>query len=183
MNNGLLYHSFWNRSSGSSRLDLPQAPFHRFALYEFRDHRKIVVKPLRILASMLFLAGSAGLLLTFLPVAAMEIKYRIANSSLLTAQSPSQKAVSGALSAVSGPTNDMDAFSISIPKIEAQSIVVPNVDASDPKAYMPALQKGVAHAIGSGLPGVESSINRTIYLFAHSTSAPWLVTKNNAQFY
>jgi len=48
---------------------------------------------------------------------------------------------------------------------------------------MDALKKGIAHALGTGLPGVKSDINRTIYLFAHSTSAPSLVAQYNAQFY
>ena len=77
----------------------------------------------------------------------------------------------------------MEAFAIHINKINAHSVVVPNVDANDPKIYMEALKNGVAHALGSGLPGVESSINRSIYLFAHSTSAPSLVSQYNAQFY
>lgn len=178
MTSGLIYSSFSNRPSGVVYLDLPQSPFRKRALYEFRDHRKIVSAPLRFLSYALFLIGSAGMLLTMLPVAAMEIQYQYRSYTTNRTYMPAPPAVQDV-----GPKTDLEAFSISIPKIDAHSVVIPNIDASDPNVYMPALQKGIAHALGSGLPGVESPINRTIYLFAHSTSAPWLVTKYNAQFY
>jgi len=123
----------------------------------------------------LVLASLAGMILTMLPVAAMEVRYRVAQGQGQIAVVPT--------GAPQGPANDMEAFAIHISKISAHSVVIPNVDASDPKIYMEALKNGVAHALGSGLPGVESSINRSIYLFAHSTSAPSLVAQYNAQFY
>ena len=121
--------------------------------------------------------------MTMLPVAAMELKYNFYKSyndykdysGVAPRQSPPP--------APAGPANDLEAFGVHINKINAHSVVIPNVDASDPKIYMEALKNGVAHALGSGLPGVESSINRSIYLFAHSTSAPSLVSQYNAQFY
>lgn len=70
-------------------------------------------------------------------------------------------------------------FGLVIPKIAANVAILPNVDAGDPTQYLPALQKGVAHAAGTAFPGVEGNI----YLFAHSTDAFWNVGRYNAVFY
>ena len=74
-------------------------------------------------------------------------------------------------------------FRIRIPMIGVESDIIPNVDAGDSKAYETALQKGIAHAKGSGLPGEENAENRTIYIFAHSTNGSWNITRYNALFY
>jgi sortase A len=70
-------------------------------------------------------------------------------------------------------------FSIVIPKIEAASNVIANVDASDENQYFDALQKGVAHARGTYFPGQ----GKNIYLFSHSTDANYNVSRYNAIFY
>lgn len=70
-------------------------------------------------------------------------------------------------------------FSIVIPKIEAKAKILPNIDASKLVEYQPALMKGVAHAKGTVFPGMTG----TIYLFAHSTDAPWNISRFNAVFY
>lgn len=74
-------------------------------------------------------------------------------------------------------------FSIVIPKIQARSKVIANVDAGSKRDYLAALKRGVAHAAGTGLPGIDSQVNRTIVLFAHSTDAPWNMARYNAVFY
>lgn len=74
-------------------------------------------------------------------------------------------------------------FSIVIPKIQARSKVIANVNAGNKREYLAALKRGVAHAAGTGLPGVKSDLNRTIVLFAHSTDAPWNMARYNAVFY
>jgi len=138
----------------------------------------------KLFSNFLVLASLAGLILTMLPVAAMEMRYRVAQGQVgLKDKGQGQISPVAPTGAPQGPVNDLEAFAIHISKINAHSVVIPNVDASDPKIYMEALKNGVAHALGSGLPGVVSSINRSIYLFAHSTSAPSLVTQYNAQFY
>ncbi len=73
-------------------------------------------------------------------------------------------------------------FSILIPKIGASAKVIPDVNPAEPKDYLAALQEGVAHAKGTGFPGVESW-NRNIYLFAHSTDFSWNIARYNAIFY
>jgi LPXTG-site transpeptidase (sortase) family protein len=75
-----------------------------------------------------------------------------------------------------------DVFSINIPDLDIQSVVVPNVDPTDPTHYTTALKEGIAHAQGTGLPD-QLEINKTMYLFAHSTDSPWNILRYNAQFY
>lgn len=70
-------------------------------------------------------------------------------------------------------------FSIIIPKIGANSKIIPNIDPADENIYLPALQKGVAHAKGTAFPGEGGHI----FLFAHSTDYFWNVTNYNAVFY
>jgi len=70
-------------------------------------------------------------------------------------------------------------FSIVIPKIGANAKILANVDASDEKIYLDALNKGVAHAWGTAFPGEGSHI----FLFAHSTDYFWNVGVYNAIFY
>lgn len=70
-------------------------------------------------------------------------------------------------------------FSVVIPKIAANANVIPNIDAADEAAYLPALKHGVAHAAGTALPG-EGGL---IYMFAHSTDYFYNVGSYNAVFY
>lgn len=70
-------------------------------------------------------------------------------------------------------------FSVLIPKIGANAIVIPNVDPSNQDEYLAALKKGVAHAKGTVFPGLPG----TTYLFAHSTDNFWDVGRYNAIFY
>ncbi|KKU23326.1 MAG: SrtC [Microgenomates group bacterium GW2011_GWA1_46_15] len=51
------------------------------------------------------------------------------------------------------------------------------------KEYEEALKHGVAHAKGTGLPGDDGGINKTIVIFSHSTNGSWNITKYNALFY
>lgn len=70
-------------------------------------------------------------------------------------------------------------FSIVIPKIGANAKILSNIDASDEKVYLNALNKGVAHALGTKFPGESGHI----FLFAHSTDYFWNVGTYNAVFY
>jgi sortase A len=69
--------------------------------------------------------------------------------------------------------------SIVIPKIDATAEIVPNVDPADYEEYMAALQKGVAHARGTALPGMKGNA----YLFAHSAGNLFDIARFNAVFY
>jgi sortase A len=70
-------------------------------------------------------------------------------------------------------------FTIDIPKIGAKSRVIPNVDAADKFEYGQALTRGVAHAAGTYLPGMDGAVT----LFAHSTDFEANVATYNAVFY
>ena len=76
------------------------------------------------------------------------------------------------------PVASLKGLSITIPKISAQSPIIPDVDPWDESNYRPALQKGVAHAKGTALPGD----GKMIYLFAHSSGYPWEITRLNTAF-
>lgn len=70
-------------------------------------------------------------------------------------------------------------FSIIIPKIGANARILPNIDAADENIYLDALNKGVAHTLGTAFPGESGHI----FLFAHSTDYFWRVGTYNAIFY
>lgn len=70
-------------------------------------------------------------------------------------------------------------FSIVIPKIGANANILANIDASNEKIYLAALNKGVAHTLGTAFPGEGGHI----FLFAHSTDYFWNVGAYNAIFY
>lgn len=70
-------------------------------------------------------------------------------------------------------------FSIVIPRIGAASRVIINVDPSNEKEYLAALQKGVAHAKGTVFPGMDG----ISFYFSHSTDSFWDVGRYNAIFY
>lgn len=70
-------------------------------------------------------------------------------------------------------------FGIVIEKINANAKIVADVNAADEREYTKALSKGVAEALGSTMPGQ----NGNLYLFSHSTDAPWNIVRFNAVFY
>lgn len=70
-------------------------------------------------------------------------------------------------------------FGIVIEKINANAKVVANVNPADEKAYIKALGQGVVHAQGTAVPGQTGNI----YLFSHSTDAPWNIVRYNAIFF
>lgn len=69
--------------------------------------------------------------------------------------------------------------SITIPKINASSPLVDNVDPWNESEYREALKQGVAIAKGFAKPG-ESG---TIYIFAHSSDSPWRISSYNTVFF
>lgn len=67
---------------------------------------------------------------------------------------------------------------LTIPKIHAQAPIIENVDPWSETIYNEALAKGVAHAKGTSHPGEKG----TVFLFAHSSGAPWEMTRYNTIF-
>lgn len=70
-------------------------------------------------------------------------------------------------------------YGIVIEKINANARVVPNVNPASERDYTKALAVGVAAALGSTPPGAPGNL----YLFSHSTDAPWNIVRFNAIFY
>jgi LPXTG-site transpeptidase (sortase) family protein len=77
------------------------------------------------------------------------------------------------------PISSYEDFGILIPKIKADSPVVPNVDPLDINVYKEALGKGIAHASTSALPGEPGNA----FLFAHSGRNFYDSIGVNVQFY
>ncbi len=70
-------------------------------------------------------------------------------------------------------------YSLYVPKIDAKSVVIENIDMGKESEYLKALQKGVAHGKGTYFPGQGGNI----FLFSHSVSAPEYIQTYNAVFY
>lgn len=70
-------------------------------------------------------------------------------------------------------------YGLVIEKINANAKIVPNVDPGSEKEYSAALKEGIAEAKGSTPPGEEGNL----FLFSHSTDAPWNIIRYNAIFY
>lgn len=70
-------------------------------------------------------------------------------------------------------------FSVVIPKIGANSVVIPNVNPYNSREYQKALTLGVAHAKGSAKPGSPGNV----FLFSHSSINFYEATRYNSVFY
>ena len=70
-------------------------------------------------------------------------------------------------------------YFIEIPKINAYSPIVLDVDPWNKSEYLEKLKSGVAHAKGTVLPG---DIGMS-FLFAHSSDLPWNITRYNTVFF
>jgi sortase A len=133
------------------------------------------------LGNGLIILSLAGLLLTFYPLIRAEIGFR-ANRLVSTNPTVSRGYFADLLIQVEVPVAIQAPdpnFSLFIPKIGASSPVMANIDPGNQQKYDQALKIGVAHAAGTGFPGM----GETIYLFAHSTDAPWNIIRYNAVFY
>lgn len=126
------------------------------------------------------------LLLTFLPVIKEEVKYQLwpqHKDVIVMTREMAQKelekntAQSQAANDVIYPTDEN--FGIVVPKIGANTSVVPDVDWRDAFVYQRALTKGVAHAVGTAHPGEAGNI----FIFSHSGVDFYEANRYNAQFY
>lgn len=146
---------------------------------------------MRVVGNFLVLFSLYCVVATFGPVMYQEVayKYRTAQgiSYILAGDpTPTPRPGGGLLGSRTNTTYELrpsdTEFGVVIPKIGANANVIANVDPGNYDQYMDALKHGVAHAAGTGLPGVDSP-NKNIYLFAHSTDFPWNVGRYNAIFY
>ena len=127
--------------------------------------------------SLLIFLSVSGLIFSFGPVLQAELKYRLSkNTSVKNSAGFHQLLLLSSTAVAEAPDAN---FSLVIPKIDAKSAIIANVNASNQQEYTQALRKGVAHAAGTVFPGMKG----TILLFAHSTDAPWNISRYNAVFY
>ncbi len=130
---------------------------------------------IKIISNTLIIAGIALFIFIFGPTIKEEFKYNL--NRLLHVKYSLDTEVTGTFEKPLTPPNTD--FSIVIPKIAAVAPIIVSVDSQNPKAYLSALRRGVAHAKGTANPGEEGNV----YLFAHSTDTFYNVGRYNAVFY
>lgn len=148
----------------------------------------------RFLGYLLFFTGLLSCVFLLGPLVQAEAKYRIDRvlgvkktiSNVVTSTDSNNISVSdgsGSFSTVKATENEIvpvsTKFGLVIEKIDANAKVIANVDTSNERAYSQALTQGVAEALGSTPPGKPGNL----YLFSHSTDAPWNIIRFNAIFY
>ncbi len=130
---------------------------------------------MKLLANLLILIGLGILVLIFGPAAREEIRYDLNQAAGIKYSTDVE--VEGTFEKpLKIPNTD---FSIVIPAIGAAAPIVDGVDSQDPDKYLPALKRGVAHALGTADPMDGGNV----FLFAHSTDSFFNVGRYNAVFY
>ena len=134
----------------------------------------------------MFFAGLMSLIAFFIPLIQAELDYRfgvIKGIKRIVQVEPSPRPIGfGDISEGFKPEAMIipisTDFGIVIEKINANAKVV-DADSANEKQYTDALKIGVVHAKGTNYPGEAGNI----YLFSHSTDAPWNIIRYNAVFY
>lgn len=152
------------------------------------------------------ITGTVMMLAQFGPVLAVEIGYRLdqvtgkkhqLEQTIITSQgqtqneskepkesNESEQQAQEGFSDVSAAPEDLikpvsTEFGLVIEKINANAKIVAQVDPGNEKEYIKALAEGIAQAKGSTAPGEDGNM----FLFSHSTDAPWNIIRYNAIFY
>ena len=153
------------------------------------SNRLKIILAVRTFGYMLFLTGLFGLVAFFAPLLSAEFHYRFDQISgikrviqvapIFKPSHSSQIGFENIQQTANSITPVSTDFGIVIEKINANSKVIANVNPANEAEYTAALKMGVAHAKGSSLPGQVGNV----YLFSHSTDAPWNIIRYNAIFY
>lgn len=143
----------------------------------------------RFTGYLLFFVGLITFVFLLGPLTAAEVKYRIdkifgVKRTIANVVTSDDLSDLSNLSDLRSPKDSQilpvsTEYGLVIEKINANAKVVPNVDASNEASYTQALTQGVAQALGSTPPGQPGNL----YLFSHSTDAPWNIIRFNAIFY
>ena len=166
------------------------------------SNRYKLVFAIRFSGYLLFFTGLLAIVFLLGPLLEAEVKYRVnrvfgvkKTVASVTATAPAGPTINepvatsdnGSLNSFSN-IEEAEAnqiipvstdFGIVIEKIDANAKIIANVNPSDEKEYSKALKVGVAQALGSTAPGEKGNL----YLFSHSTDAPWNIIRFNAIFY
>lgn len=153
------------------------------------SNRFKIIFLVRTFGYMLFFLGLTGLVTFFAPLLHAEIQYRIDG---VTGVERVVEVGAETTAPIEGEVGFGDIkqteeiirpaatdFGIVIEKINANAKVLANVNPASEKEYTKALSLGVAHAKGTSVPGEVGNV----YLFSHSTEAPWNIIRYNAVFY
>jgi len=135
-----------------------------------------VVKVIFYLSSVLFVCFLAGAVWLYTPLVKAIVNYQFRGEEKKAIVVPPKIDPVDIAKMLDLPDSG---FSVYVPKIEAKSKVIRNVNAGNKTEYMEALKEGVAHAAGSAYPGQ----GKTVYLFAHSTQWGLNQIRYNAVFY
>lgn len=142
---------------------------------------------IRFLGYLIFFSGILSLFFILGPLIQVEVNYRLDQllgvkrtvPQIITSEGSTSSGFEDLKTVGETITPVSTDFGIVIEKINANAKVVANVNPGSEREYTSALRVGVAHAKGSGLPGEKGNI----YLFSHSTDAPWNIVRYNAIFY
>lgn len=164
------------------------------------DYNFKFILTVRFIGYLLLVSGTTGIILFLGPIIKVEFDYRYdllfnikhtipvvitsqkieqEKNGILLQEASSESSFSTLQSSSDSIVPLSTEFGIVIEKINANAKIVANVDASNEKEYTRALQTGVAQALGSTPPGEKGNL----YLFSHSTNAPWNIVRYNAIFY
>lgn len=168
---GTIYRkSLFSRNRGELRISLP-----------FRI--KVFYNYLYFWGTCFLVASIVGVIFSFGPIISQEAKYQLRSHNGIDEPALVVSTVqAGDVEVVQKEAADLGInaeFSLIIPKIDARSNIIANVNTADEREYMDALTKGVAHAKGTYFPGQ----GKPVFLFAHSTNASINVARYNAVFY
>lgn len=157
---------------------------HRGVIYQAVGFRKrIFYHLMRGFGAGLIAFAITGIVFSFWPIVNDQISYYFGKKTNVEVSGFGRILANYTMSdVVAKETSELGLdpyFSIYIPKINAKSKIIPNVDSGNSSEYLAALQEGVAHAKGTNFPGGGS----TIFLFSHSTSSPLYYAEYNAVFY
>lgn len=153
------------------------------------SHSYKIVLLTRFLGNLIFISGLLAFIFMFGPLLSAEAKYRVDKvrgvkrsvPNVIVSSADSDTANFGSLEA---PAENSiipvsTEYGIVIEKINANARIIPGVNPASEKEYVKALSLGVAEALGSTPPGQQGNL----YLFSHSTDAPWNIVRFNAVFY
>ncbi|TSC86361.1 MAG: Peptidase C60, sortase A and B [Microgenomates group bacterium Gr01-1014_7] len=148
---------------------------------------------IRFFGYLIFFTGLLSFIFVLGPVVSAEVNYRIdrvfgvkhqiAASTSKESKSTFEVSPGPGFGSVQAQENTIipvsTEYGIVIEKINANSKVIAGVNPANEREYTGALSQGVAEALGSTLPGQPGNL----YLFSHSTDAPWNIIRYNATFY
>lgn len=151
-----------------------------------------LILAVRFLGYLVFFAGLVGLVFMLGPLAQAEIRYRVDKASGVKrtvpnivnfADQPEGSGEQSSFGTVSASEESIipvsTEYGIVIEKINANAKIIAGVNPANEREYVRALTGGVAEALGSTPPGQPGNL----YLFSHSTDAPWNIVRFNAIFY